>query len=156
MMDEECNVWYSDDTGFFCNLLKEQWSLGVGETPLFYYDQDRQARQNLPGSIYVYSLGRNNTRGGINYDAYRVTHRICIDIQNPVNRERHFEWMNEVYRILLKFRRAGRNQLNGWDYYEISGDSFKPGYIKYYHDTIEFTLVKEMKCITQSGFGELE
>lgn len=153
-------VYYSDDTRMVCELISSHWEYDPANKPLFYFDKsDEQgrnvtARQSQRGSIYIYSLGKNITRQSINYDSMRWTHRICIDIQNPVNRERHYAWMNEVYRILWKYRRAGRYQLGGWDYFDISNESYKPGYVAYYHATIEINLVREVKRLPGGGFGE--
>lgn len=152
----DTEVFYSDDVFMVRELLEDNWSLGVGEIPKFYHDQNQLARDNNPGSIYVYSLGKNIAKVGINYDGMRTTHRICIDVQNPVNRERHYAWMNEIYRILMKYRRAGKRQLKGWDYYDVSNESFKHNYTSYYHDTLEISLVREVKPLIQSGFGDIQ
>ena len=80
-MDVECTDLYNDDARTISDLLKENWSLGVGETPSkFYYDVDRVARNNVPGSIYTYVMGYNTSKGGINYDAIRLTQRVSIDL----------------------------------------------------------------------------
>lgn len=153
-------IFYSDDTEMVCRLISDNWELDPANKPLFYYDKcDEQgrnvmARQNQGASIYIYDLGKNMSRQSINYDSMRWSHRICIDIQNPVNRERHYELMNEVYRILMKYRRAGRYQLGGWDYFEISNEQYKSGYVAYYHATIEINLIREVKPLPDSGFGD--
>lgn len=153
-MFEECTDIYNDDARTISNLLEENWSLGVGERPSkFYYVIDRIARNNIPGSIFTYVMGYNQTNGGINYDGVRTTQRVSIDIQNPENRERHYMWINEVLRILAEYRRAGREQLNGWDRIEPPSISHKTGYVNYYHSVIEITLVREFKGYTSSGFG---
>lgn len=154
--DHPCeNLFYSDDVGMVANMIDRNWSLS--EKPKIYYKQDRIARENHPyGSIYVYSLGKSPSKVGINYDGMRMSHRICIDVQNPENRERHYDWIQELFRIFLKYRRAGRRQLNGWDYIEISNDVFKHGYVNFYHSTFEINLMTEVRPILQSGFGDVE
>ena len=146
---------FNDDARTITDILKSEWSLGIGETPQFYYDEDRLARTNIPGSIYCYEMSWNSSIVGINYDGSRRVSRITIDMQNPENRERHNEWVNEVLRILNKFRRAGKYQLNGWDYMEPPSVTRRTGYTKYYHSTIEVTLVREVKGYRSSGFGNL-
>ena len=148
----EPEAFYTDDVSMICSILEENWSLPMPR-PNFYREQDTMVRNNNPGSIYIYSLGRNNQRYGTNYDAVKRTHRICIDVQNPENRQRHYDWLNEIYRILWMFRRAGKNKLKGWDYLEISNDNFKQGYVRFYHDAMEINLVREVKTIHSNGFG---
>ena len=100
--------------------------------------------------------GHNNERIlGINYDAYRRTHRIAIDIENPFE-QRNIDWVNEVYRILLKYRRAGSmHGLNcEWDYILIGNDTIRPNYTGFFQTVLEITLVKEVRGIEESGFGD--
>jgi hypothetical protein len=146
-------VYYTDDVFMVRKLLEDNWSYEESR-PRFYHDQNQLARENNPGSIYVYTLGKNIQKVGINYDGQKWTHRICIDVQNPVNRKRHYDWMNEVHRICSEYRRAGRGQLGGWDYLELSNETFKHNYTSYYHDTIEISLVREVKPFKHSGFGK--
>ena len=146
---------FNDDARTIMELLKSEWSLGLGETPIFYYDEDRMARENIPGSIYCYEMSWNPTKLGINYDGARRVARITIDMQNPENRERHIRWLNEILRILDKFRRAGKYQLNGWDYMEPPSVTRRTGYTSYYHSVIEVSLVREVKGYRSSGFGNL-
>ena len=148
------NLFYTDDVGFVANLIDANWSLE--DRPKIYFKQDRMARENYPyGSIYVYTLGKSPSKVGINYDAMKMSHRICIDVQNPENRERHYNWLQELYRIFFKYRRAGRKKLQGYDYIELPNEVFKHGYVNFYHSTFEINLVTEARPIFQSGFGDV-
>lgn len=146
------DAFFTDDVATICSILEENWDIPLPK-PNFYREQDTMVRNNNPGSIYIYSLGRNNQRYGINYDSVKRTHRISIDVQNPENRQRHYDWMNEIYRILMKYRRAGKCRLQGWDYIEISNDTFRQGYTRFYHDVMEINLIREVRLISSGGYG---
>ena len=146
-------VLYSDDTKLICDILSQEWSLDF-DRPHFYYDQDALARNNTPGSIYVYSMGISYNRIGINYGNVRKVHRMAIDVQNPMNRERHFRYCNEILRIIQKYRRAGPCVLKGgWEYIEFSNFSFKQGYTKFYQSVMDMALIRELQPLEAPGFG---
>lgn len=143
---------YTDDEGFIAELIKREWSIDF-DIPKIYYIPNALARTNIPGSIYIYDMGRNIPKFGINYENVRRVRRLGISIQNPENRERHFAYVNEVIRILMTYRRAGPDKLNGYDYLEISAISDKQGYTNYYDTSLDISLIKEVARIPYSGFG---
>lgn len=148
----EAPLLYTDDTKLVSDMLGREWSLDF-DRPHFYYDQDALARNNHPGSIYVYSMGVSYNRIGIDYGNVRKVHRMAIDVQNPVNRERHFAYCNEVLRILNLYRRAGPCKLPGWEYVDFSNFSYKQGYTKFYQSVLDMALVRELQPLAPSGFG---
>lgn len=142
---------YTDDEGFLADLIKREWGIDF-DCPNIYYIPNALARNNIPGSIYIYDLGRSVPKLSINYEFVRRVRRIAIDISNPENRDRHFAYVNEVIRILMKHRRAGPSRLNGYDYLEISNISDKPGYTQWYQTIIEVVMTKEFAPIPYAGF----
>lgn len=143
---------YTDDEGFLAELIKREWSIDF-DIPKIYHIPNALARNNIPGSIYIYDMGRNIPKFGINYENVRRVRRLGISIQNPENRDRHFAYVNEVIRILMTYRRAGPDRLNGYDYLEISAISDKQGYTNYYDTTLDISLIKEVARIPYAGFG---
>ncbi len=149
--------WFSDDKQLILDILKEEWSLGAEEVPTWYCKPELMMRNSKIGSVYVYdSAGHNNERIlGINYEGYRRTHRLTIDVMNPLE-ERNIRWLDEIYRILLNNRRSYklRRDKYDWDYIQIGTDTYRTGYVGFYHTTLEITLVKEFFGIKSDGFGE--
>ena len=154
MLFEDTAIIGFDDTEMLEDLIEEEWSLGIGETPKVYYKTDGYARINNPGSFEIRSMGVNMNRQGINMDSYKVTHRISIDLQCPMNRDRLFAWTRELSRILECYRRAGKYQLKGWDYIDMSSWQMKQGSTAFYQSVLEIALVREVKPMRQSGFGK--
>lgn len=153
MLEEDQTILGFDDTKMLKELIDEEWSLGVGETPKTYYDWSGMARINQPGSFEIRSLGITPSRQGINMDSYKVTHRISIDLQCPINRERLFAWTRELSRILQTYRRAGKYQLHGWDYIDMTSWQMKSGSTAFYQAVLDISLVREVKPMCESGFG---
>lgn len=146
---------FTDDVKMLADLIRDNWSLEFNSVPNIYFDQNSMARNNVPSSIYIYSLGVSNSRVGINYEAVKRTHRLSVDVQTPVNRQLHFDMCNEVYRILMSFRRAGKDVLGGWDYMDVTANGFKSGYSAYYQDSMDVTLTSEITIIESPGFGNI-
>lgn len=142
--------FFPDDVKFFANLIRDNWELEgpaeIDSNPPIYYDSGiTSTRENtLGGSIYVYHVSFNYPQiMGIDYDAVKQTRSISFDIQNPQYRERNLMWAREIIRILHKFRRAGRNKLNGWDYLEVQNiNNFDKNYVTYYQTTIDIKLYR--------------
>lgn len=144
---------YSDDEAMICGLLKDEWSLEF-DKPKFYYLPNALARDNNPGSIYIYDLSRSYPAPrGTNYEFTKMVRRMGIDIQVPENRERKYRYVNEVLRILMKYRRAGPDRLGGWEYLEIGTITDRQGYVNFYHTVIEISLTRECNPLIQAGFG---
>lgn len=144
---------YTDDERMICEMIDREWSIPF-DKPNLYYRPIALARNNLPGSIFVYDMGRSfPTPRGINYEQTKRNRRLSIDIQTPENRERHFAYVNEVIRILMKYRRAGPDRLGGWEYLELGNISDRQGYVNFYHTVAELNLVVECSPLSRSGFG---
>lgn len=144
---------FTDDSRTVCDLLRDNWNLGMMENPNWYQDQRAMTRNNRPGSIYVYMMGPTLVKSGIDYSMARHTSRLSIDIQVPQSRERIFKWVNEVLRILYDYRRGGKCKLNGWDYIDITSISPKTGYTSFYHVIIDIALICEVRQLNPSGFN---
>ena len=143
---------YTDDERMVAEMIKREWDIPF-DIPRIYFIPNAIARVNIPGSIYIYDMGRNIPKYGINYEYTKRVRRLGIDIQNPENRDRHFAYVNEVIRILMKYRRAGRSQLGGYDYLEINNITDRQGYTNYYHTVMDISLTAEVSPIPYSGFN---
>lgn len=151
-----------DDEEFFGKLLEDNWSLeGPAEIdahPIIYTDSGKTAtRENtLGGSIYIYSPTVSYPQiVGIDYDAQKQVGSLSFDIQNPQWRKRNRMWTREILRILHQYRKAGRTQLNGWDYLEVQTVNKRDqNYVGYYQTVIDIKLYRIINDIQNSGRGK--
>lgn len=156
-MNDIRKAWFPNDKELILKILREEWSLGTDEIPTWYCKPEMMMRNSKIGSVYVYDAsGINNERiVGTNYEGYRRTHRITIDIMCPLE-ERSIRWLEEIHRILLNNRRSYklRQDTYDWDYLQIGTPNPRTGYVGFYHTVMEITLTKEFKGIDTNGFGQ--
>ena len=154
---------YPSDEKFFADLIRDNWDLeGPAECDAhpYIYDnttQDSTRENTLGGSIYVYSPSVVYPQiMGISYDSIKQTGAISVDIQNPQLRMRNRIWTREVIRIFNKFRRAGRMNLNGWDYLQVSQVNKRDqNYVNYYHSVVEVKLYRTINDLENNGAGDM-
>ena len=151
------------DEEFFAKLIQDNWELqGPAEIdahpPIYNDSGETSTRGNTTGgSIYVYCATLSYPQiMGIDYEMVKQTGSVSFDIQNPQWRVRNRMWTREVLRILQKYRRAGRTQLNGWDYLEISMINKRDqNYVGFYHTVIDVKLYRTVNDMEDKGRGGL-
>lgn len=144
--------FYTDGAELIARLLHDNWSLDMNDVPNFYYRADTNFRSQRPGSIFCYNVRTDYTKQGIDYGSVREVKRVSIDVQNPTNEERHYRWVNEVLRIIQRYRRGGPCMLEGGVYLDWSGVTDRLGYTNYYHSVLDVAIIREVKPLAESGF----
>ena len=154
------NTRFPDDMAFVAYLLDKEWTLGVDEHPGYvYFDERGLAREQGPGgrgSIYVYDVGfTHGPIQSIDYGSVKEQHNVAINIMNR-SKERNQAWTREAIDILDYYRRAGQsNNLNGWDYLEVTSVKKIGGYTDYYSSTIDVRLMKVVRRLPYDGFANI-
>lgn len=143
---------FEDNERLIADLIKDNWDLGIGNEPVIGYKRDMYMMNSRIGSIYVYSLGRRQTISSVDYRSLERHAQVAIRIANP-DRDRHYQWCNEVYTILMRFRRAGTQVLNGYEYLEVTDDSSMNDLLGMYVTTLQVRLTGFAHPIHSSGFG---
>lgn len=143
---------FKDDVGFIAKLLKDNWSLGPGhEAPIEYVPESfiMNARQ---GAIYVYQVSRTNRKSTSDYRTYERRSDMTIRISNRF-REEHFLWAQEVYRILMEWRRAGIWKLNGYSAIDVTSDHTDRDLSGFYTSNISIAMINFAVPIESIGMG---
>ena len=146
---------YSDDVRMIYNLLKEGWSIGL-ENPLNAEFEPEQELVNARiGNIYVYHVSRENSISTVDYRTLRRQSKVAVRVATRF-RKNHFEWCNEVYRILMANRRLGLGHcgLHNYTYLEVTGDRQFTDLSGWYVTTFDVKLTGYMTPLCSSGFGD--
>lgn len=157
MIDEvipETNL-YSDDVNLVYDLIKENWSIGL-ENPLnIDYEPEQFLVQGRIGNIYVYHISRTNKINTVDYRTLERQSKIGIRVANRF-RKNHYQWCDEVYRILMANRRLGKGcgNLRGYTYLEVLDDRQYTDLSGWYATTIDVRLTSYNTPIRTAGFGD--
>lgn len=144
--------FYTDDAELIQRLLRENWDLGIDEHPTIVWGRDSFMADARLGIIQVYQMTRSLSPASIDYRCLNRTSYVGVRVSNQ-NRERHYAWCDEVYRILMAFRRAGPKMLNGMQFLEVINDKFQNDLSGWYTTTFDVRLVSYSKPVVSAGFG---
>lgn len=145
-------VLFKDDVQFIAKLLKDQWSLGPGHEAPIEFLPESFMMNGRQGSIYVYQIARTNRITTSDYRTYERRSEITIRVSNRF-RDEHFRWAQEVYRILMEWRRAGIYKLNGYSRIEVTSDHTDRDLSGYYASSISLSLINHAVPIESVGMG---
>lgn len=144
---------YCDDAKLIADMLKDQWALGTQDQANITYIPEQIMVNARVGSIFVYPVSRTNRISSVDYQTLQRVSNLSIKVSTRF-REDHFDWCNEVYRILLANRRRGQKCMNGWLFLEITGDHQLRDLSGWYSTTIDVRLTTYNKSIQSAGFGD--
>ena len=144
---------FTDDVGMIGNIIRNQWSLGPGhEVNVAYKPSSYMVNARL-GQIYVYLTSRNNKVSSTDYRTLERRSHLSVRVSNP-NREEHYLWCDEVYRIILANRRLGQRRFGGYTHMELRDDHTSNDLAGWYTTTIEIELISPATPILSAGFGD--
>ena len=144
---------YTDDVRMINDMFEEQWSLGPGHELNTTFEPSSYMVNARLGQIYVYQTSRNNRISSTDYRTLERRSHISIRVSNP-NRDEHYLWCDEVYRILVANRRRGQNRFGGYTYLELHDDHTSNNQIGWYTTTIEIELISFNTPLRSAGFGD--
>ena len=144
---------FTDDAMTIGNMIADQWSLGPGREPSLSYKPESYRMNARYGAIYIYQISRNSQISTCDYRTLHVTSHIGIKISSAT-RENHFEICEEVKRILMANRRAGKKRLGGYTFLEMGSERFSNDLIGWYTTTIDIRLTSYNTPLRTAGFGD--
>lgn len=143
----------TDDTETIADLLKCQWSLGAGMEPTIQNKPESMMVNARIGSIYVYLINRNTQPSSVDYNTLQRRTYIGIKISC---RTRDFwrAWHEEVLRIIMSNRRAGKHPLGGYTFMELTNERFANDLSGWYTSTVEIRLTSFNTPLRTAGMGD--
>lgn len=149
---QEESVMFSDDVGCIAKILREDWSLPPIDTPRIDYVPESFMAYAMPAYIYVYQVSRYNSISSTDYKTLQRNSFIGIRISTR-SRDKLYQYMEEVYRILMANRRAGPEYLNHYTYMEAINDHIDNGSNGWYSATIDVKMISYCFRLKSPGFG---
>lgn len=149
-MDEA--LYFSDDAKLFAEMIQEQWSLGPGEEPVVAYVPESYFMQARIGSIYVYKVSMPMSISTVDFRTVQRLGYVSLKL-SVRDRERFFEWGQEVMRILLANRRSPVLRDWGYTFYEVTSVKDTPDLSGWYSSTFDIKLTRYNNPIRSHGFG---
>lgn len=151
MPDEiEETRFFRDDVQTITDILRDEWSLDI--MPVISYDQEGLIRDARLGYIFVYNTSNYGSISSTDYRTIQKTTYLGIRISCRA-RAQIYNYVNEVYRILMKYRRAGFRQLNDTTFFEVTGYRLDQGELGWYSASMDIKMVGYTVPIKSDGFG---
>lgn len=143
---------FEDNARCIADMLKEQWALGIAEVPVIGYERSSYFMNSRVGAIFVYQTNRTNQISTVDYRTLQRQAYVSVRVTNP-DRNRHYAWCEEVYRILMANRRAGPWKLMGYEFMEVLDETSLNDAMGWYQTTFDIRLTTCSHPIRSSGFG---
>lgn len=148
--------YFNDDVKFICDLLKENWDTFSDyqmEAPVFQYKPEQWMSSTKNSSVvYVYQISRYNSVSSTDYRTMQRTAFIAIRTSCR-HRDVFYRTVDNIYKILLAFRRAGQKNLAGFTYMEIINDRISNDLTGWYTNTLDIKLTSYNYPVESDGFG---
>ena len=146
--------FYTDDPRFIAELIKKEWTLDTLDMPLsIAYESEQFMTSARIGHVYVYETSHSAQVSTTDYRTLDRESHVSIRISNRF-RDVHYAWVNEIYRILMGYRRAGAEKLNGYTHMEMFVDKVTNDASGWYVTTMEIRLIAPCMPILSPGFGD--
>lgn len=147
-------ILFGDDPRMICELLKREWSLDEDNRPTFTYLPEEWMTSARVAFVYVYQISRYNSVSTVDYSTLQRTSFIAVRLDAKL-RPKFFEYMQEIYRILMANRRVGAANLGGYTYFEIINDRVSNDLTGWYTCTLDVKLTSYAIPIRSAGFGDI-
>ena len=148
--------YFNDDVNFIKDLLQENWGTYkeyTQEPPVISCDPKQwMTSARAGGFIYVYQISRYNSVSTTDYRTLQRTVFLAIRSTAP-HRDMLYRMVDQIYQILLAFRRAGQAELLGYTYLEIINDRISNDLTGWYTNTLDVKLTSYNYPIDSAGFG---
>lgn len=147
------NPFFTDDVELVASILKDQWSLPIGYEPVIQYKPESMLVNAGIGSIYVYQTSRSSRPNSV--DMRTVQRNSYVTIRISCRHRNYFlMWGEEVYRIIMANRRAGKKVLYPYTYMELTSERPSNGMQGWYQVTFEVKLTSFNHHARSAGFGD--
>lgn len=146
-------VLFTDEPQFIVNLLRENWSLREGDLPTIACIPEEYITSARAGFVYVYQISRYNSVSSTDYSSLQRTSFIAIRL-NTRYREKLYEYMDEIYRIIYANRRVGQKGLMGFSYLEVINDRLMNDVSGWYTATMDVKMTSYNYPLRSAGFGD--
>lgn len=143
---------FTDEPRMIAEYLRTNWSLGPDDTPTIAYVPEEFMTSARVAFIYVYQVSRYNSLSSTDYRTIQRTSYLAVRL-NTRFRHKLYEYMQEVYRILMGIRRMGQKGLGGYTYFEIINDRVQNDQKGWYTATMDVKLVSYAYPLMSPGFG---
>lgn len=148
--------YFNDDVTFIKDLLQENWGTYAEytqEAPVISCDPRQwMTSARAGGFIYVYQISRYNSVSSMDYRTLQRTVFVSIRSTAPF-RDMLYRMVDQIYKILLAYRRAGQKDLMGYTYLEVINDRISNDLTNWYTDTLDVKLTSYNYPIESDGFG---
>lgn len=147
--------YFNDDVLLIYNLLNDHWDTLSGEgvdKPVIAYTPETWATDARNAAIYIYQISRYNSVSTTDYETLQRTSYISIRT-TARHRRQFYVVVNNIYRILLAYRRVGQRDLGGFTWLEIINDRSVNDLTGWYTNTLDVKLVSYNYPILSDGFG---
>lgn len=141
-----------DYAKLLADLIWNEWSLGPENIPTVTYEVESEMVSARLGNIHVYQMTGSSAQASIDYRNVNLTAYVGIKVSTRF-RETYYEWVNEVYRILYAYRRAGPRKLKGMMFLDIINLKPQNDLSGWYAGTFDVRLVSHSRPIISAGFG---
>lgn len=147
------NPMFTDDVKLVADILKSQWSLPIGYEPIIQYKPESMIANGGVGYIYIYQPSRSSRPNTVDMRTIQRNGYVTIRISCR-HRDFFLMWGQEIYRILLANRRAGKQVLYPYTYMEVTSERPSNGMQGWYQTTLEVKLTSFNHHVRSAGFGD--
>lgn len=144
---------FTDEPRMIANMLRDNWSLGPDDIPTIAYVPEEYMTNARIAFIYVYQVSRYNSVSSTDYRSLQRTSFLAVRI-NTRFRHKLFEYMDEIYRIIMAHRRIGQRGLKGFTFMEVINDRVQNDLNGWYIATMDIKLTSYNYPIRSAGFGD--
>lgn len=144
---------FLDDSRIIGEMLKDDWSLGPGKEPTIAYKPESYMMNARYGAIYIYMISRSTQPTSADYRTVQLTSHVGIKISSNF-RENHFEICEEIKRILMANRRAGKKRLGGYTYLKLENERFSNDLVGWFTTTMDISMISYNTPLRSAGFGD--
>lgn len=146
---------FTDEPRMIAEMLRDNWSLGPDDIPTIAFVPEEYMTSANVAFIYVYQISRYNSVSTTDYRTIQRTSFLAIRM-NTRFRHKAFEYMQEIYRIIMSHRRIGQPNLGGYTYMEIINDRMQNDVSGWYITTMDVKLTSYAYPLKTAGFGKSE
>lgn len=143
---------FTDDAKVLGELLRREWSLPPGKEPSIAYDVRSSVTSSRYASVFIYMVNRSTRIASVDYNQLERVSHLAIKV-NATYRENFLEVVQEIERIIMSCRRAGKTNLGGYTYVEMTSERFSNDLSGYYSCTIEVCMTSHNTPLHTAGMA---
>lgn len=144
---------FTDEPRMIAEMLRDNWSLGPDDIPTIAYVPEEYMTSANVAFIYVYQISRYNSVSTTDYRTIQRTSFLAIRM-NTRFRHKLFQYMDEIYRIIMAHRRIGQKGLKGFTFMEVINDRIQNDVSGWYIATMDIKLTSYNYPVRSAGYGD--